>query len=260
MKKKAEIGKELGYLSLGKTDPLLSTIDKRGSKNNHNTRNEIAKDLGWSKGKVGMADAIRKHIDQTNNEALREKLRNNEISINQAYQQIKQKKDELKASQSLNLQTEAEQKSYYNAQSEKDLLRKAKELKEQRKQDYKEKLNKRIEEKAKQPISEEEQTILNRLKKGETVVINMNKHFAVLQYAKENNLYQQIDRYSEWGNPFTLDLDGDRDHVCDAYERYYMDKKSLHPKIKNLKGKALGCHCHPLRCHGDHLKKVADDS
>ena len=186
---------EKSYSTLAAKSVAKSTIDKRGSKNNHNTRNEIAKDLGWSKGKVGMADAIRKHIDQTNNEALREKLRNNEISINQAYQQIKQKKDELKVSESLNLQTEIEQNFYYNAQTEKDLLRKAKELKEQRKQHYKEKLNKRIEEKAKQPISEEEQAILNRLKKGETVVINMNKHFAVLQYAKENNLYQQIDRY-----------------------------------------------------------------
>jgi predicted XRE-type DNA-binding protein len=260
MKKKAEIGRDSGILGGRGNKTLLPIMGKRVLKQNHNTQNQIAEDLGWSKSKVSRADVVRKHIDHTGNEALREKLRNNEISINQAYQQIKQKKDELKSSQSLNLQTEAEQKSYYNAQSEKDLLRKAKELKEQRKQDYKEKLNKRIEEKAKQPISEEEQTILNRLKKGETVVINMNKHFAVLQYAKENNLYQQIDRYSEWGNPFTLDLDGDRDHVCDAYERYYMDKKSLHPKIKNLKGKALGCHCHPLRCHGDHLKKVADDS
>jgi len=108
---------ESGVLYNRGSKKVLSTIDKTFLKNNHNTRNEIAKDLGWSKGKVGMADAIRKHIDQTNNEALREKLRNNEISINQAYQQIKQKKDELKVSESLNLQTEIEQKFYYNAQT-----------------------------------------------------------------------------------------------------------------------------------------------
>jgi hypothetical protein len=27
-----------------------------------------------------------------------------------------------------------------------------------------------------------------------------------------------------------------------------------------LKGKALGCWCHPLRCHGDILQRMADES
>ena len=30
--------------------------------------------------------------------------------------------------------------------------------------------------------------------------------------------------------------------------------------IKDLKGKVLGCHCHPLRCHGDYLKKLVDEN
>lgn len=147
----------------------------------------------------------------------------------------------------------------FQAKTEKEIIEEAKRLKEERKQAYKEKMQNRIEEKAKEPLSKEEAEILEKLKAGETVVININKHFAVLKYAKDNDLYQQIDRYSEWGNPFHLNSDGDRDHVCDAYARYYQDKKSLHPKIKTLKGKALGCHCHPLRCHGDELKKLADN-
>ena len=35
-------------------------------------------------------------------------------------------------------------------------------------------------------------------------------------------------------------------------------KLELNEKVKQLKGKALGCHCYPLRCHGEHLKQLAD--
>ncbi len=135
--------------------------------------------------------------------------------------------------------------------TEREILKRAKELKEERKQAYKIKLQERIEIKAKQPLSSEEQTMLNKAKNGETVVININKHFAVLKWAKDNNKYQQIDRYSDWGNPFYLDKDGNRDEVCDAYEYHYLPHKaSLIKKIHLLKGKVLGCHCAPLRCHG----------
>ena len=63
-----------------------------------------------------------------------------------------------------------------------------------------------------------------------------------------------------FGNPFFLDTDGDRDQVCDGYIEYFKHKRSLHEKVKELKGKALGCHCAPLRCHGDHLKSLADEN
>jgi len=68
-------------------------------------------------------------------------------------------------------------------------------------------------------------------------------------------LFARVDRFSEWGNPFILGEDGDRDHVCDAYDRYFDDKRSLHTKVKELKGKVLGCHCYPQRCHAETLIK-----
>ena len=124
---------------------------------------------------------------------------------------------------------------------------------------FKKKQEDRIEKKVKDtPLSIEEQMMLNKIASGETVVININTHFHVLKYAKEKGIYKQIDRYSEFGNPYFLDTDGDRDQVCDGYIEYFKHKRSLHKKIKDLKGKVLGCHCHPLRCHGDHLKKLAD--
>jgi hypothetical protein len=102
--------------------------------------------------------------------------------------------------------------------------------------------------------------LFDKIEQGETVVINMNLHFHVLKYAKDKGIYKQIDRYSEFGNPFFLDSDGTRDEVCDGYIEYFKHKRSLHSKVKDLKGKVLGCHCAPQRCHGDHLKKLADEN
>ena len=65
----------------------LSTIDKP----KHNTQKEIAKTLNWSTGKVAMADIVFKKATPE----VEEKVLNNEITINQAYQAIK--KEEKKA-------------------------------------------------------------------------------------------------------------------------------------------------------------------
>ena len=129
------------------------------------------------------------------------------------------------------------------------MLKVAKEVKyEQRKQDAQ-----------KEQWSDEEAEIMQRVKLGETVVINMNKHLKVLKYAEDNGLYVRIDRFSDWGNPFLLDDDGNRDEVCDWFENYYLPfRKSLLKKIKHLKGKVLGCHCYPNRCHGETLKSIVD--
>ena len=142
--------------------------------------------------------------------------------------------------------------------TEKQILAKAKELKAQRGEDFKAKRALKIESKAAGEISEEERDMIEDCKNGNTVVININKHFHVLKWAEDNNKMQRVDRYSEFGNPFYLDSDGDRDHVCDAFGRFLEDKTSLHIKVKGLKGKVLGCHCAPLRCHGEILKDWAD--
>ena len=106
------------------------------------------------------------------------------------------------------------------------------------------------------PIADLE--LINRMKKGETVVLNMNNNFHAMKWAKDNNRFQQIDRWSDWGNPFIISGDGDRDTVCESFKIYFNLKLELKSKVKQLKGKALGCHCYPLRCHGNHLKQLAD--
>lgn len=143
----------------------------------------------------------------------------------------------------------------------KSIIKKAKEIKKQKAEEFKAKIEQRIETKVKEnPVSFEEQEMLNKISNGETIVINMNTHFHVLKYAKDKGIYKQIDRYSEFGNPFFLDSDGDREQVCNGYIEYFKHKRSLHNKVKELKGKVLGCHCAPLQCHGDHLKRLADEN
>jgi len=170
----------------------------------------------------------------------------------------------LQGKSSLNkqdIQIIAKAEPTFIATTEKQIIEKAKELKEQKAQEFKAKIEQRIEQKTQeQPISIDEQILFDKIEQGETVVINMNLHFHVLKYAKDKGIYKQIDRYSEFGNPFFLDSDGTRDQVCDGYIEYFKHKRSLHSKVKDLKGKVLGCHCAPKRCHGDHLKQLADEN
>lgn len=102
---------------------------------------------------------------------------------------------------------------------------------------------------------------INKLKAGETVVLNMNTDLHLLRYAQENGLYIRCDRFSDWGNPFVMGTDGDRDEVCDNFMNFYLPHKhGLMAKISTLKGKALGCHCYPARCHCETLKILADET
>lgn len=106
----------------------------------------------------------------------------------------------------------------------------------------------------------EDLELINKMKNGETVVLNMNTNFHAMKWAKDNNKFQQIDRWSDWGNPFLIGGDGNRDTVCESFKIYFNLKLELNQKVKQLKGKALGCHCYPLRCHGEHLKQLADEN
>ena len=74
--------KQLQTLKQGTDIPVLSTIDKTEK---HNTRQEVAKALNWSTGKVAMADVVFKKATPE----LEEKVLSNEVTINQAYKEIK---------------------------------------------------------------------------------------------------------------------------------------------------------------------------
>ena len=93
---------------------------------------------------------------------------------------------------------------------------------------------------------------------GGTVVANMHQDSdrALLHWAKITGRFARIDRNSDWGNPFEMPADGDRNTVCDSYEIFFRRKFSLHDPLEQLNGKVLGCWCYPKRCHGDYLIKI----
>jgi hypothetical protein len=82
---------------------------------------------------------------------------------------------------------------------------------------------------------------------------------ALIAWADQAGMMAKIDRNTDWGNPFETPADGSRDEVCDNFEDHYLPyKPSLMKKVQSLKGKVLVCWCSPLRCHGDHLAKLAN--
>lgn len=108
-------------------------------------------------------------------------------------------------------------------------------------------------------ITTRDKELIEALKRGETVVVNKKVDLAAIKYAETQGKYVRCDRFSDFGNPFEMDKDGDRDTVCDNYEQHYLPfKPSIHKQLMNLKGKALGCWCAPLRCHCDTLKAIID--
>lgn len=67
-----------------------------------------------------------------------------------------------------------------------------------------------------------------------------------------------IGRPSKWGNPWKIGVDGTREDVIRLYERYILDSELIHD-ISDLRGKILGCYCHPKPCHGDVLVRLANE-
>jgi len=72
----------------------------------------------------------------------------------------------------------------------------------------------------------------------------------------------RIDRKTKWGNPFVMGRDGNRDAVCDKHRKWLWGeiragRISLR-ELASLKGKTLGCHCAPERCHGHALEAAAN--
>lgn len=95
---------------------------------------------------------------------------------------------------------------------------------------------------------------------GETVVANFQRDKHLIEWASKNGKLVAVDRSSKWGNPFVMGPDGNRDDVCDKFERHYAPHKlSFAKDIDLLKGKVLACHCYPERCHGNHLADMANN-
>lgn len=100
----------------------------------------------------------------------------------------------------------------------------------------------------------------NLVEGGRTVVANLKLDARLVAWAERKGLYVRIDRATAWGNPFVLGEDGDRPAVLRKYARYFAMKDGLKKKLPLLRGKVLGCWCHPEPCHGNHLIKLAESA
>lgn len=67
---------------------------------------------------------------------------------------------------------------------------------------------------------------------------------------------------SKWANPFKIDRKMEKRagalHAVDRYKKWIVSRPELMKSIHELKGKRLGCWCHPFPCHGDVLAELAN--
>lgn len=75
-------------------------------------------------------------------------------------------------------------------------------------------------------------------------------------HCKRENYDVYIGRGSKWGNPFVIGKDGSREEVVEKYREYLLSKPELLSDLGELRGKVLGCWCHPKLCHGDVLVEI----
>lgn len=94
----------------------------------------------------------------------------------------------------------------------------------------------------------------------------MNKIPKVVHCKKETYDYY-IGRPSKFGNPYTHLKHTSASYVVDSredaihlYEEWIRSQPELMETAKKeLRGRVLGCWCHPLPCHGDILLKIANE-
>jgi len=97
---------------------------------------------------------------------------------------------------------------------------------------------------------------------GHCVVANLRDKVdtALIAWAEANDRFVLIDRTTDWGNPFKIDDDGTREEVVEKFARYYLPHKNkLLKQIPGLRGKVLGCWCHPEDCHGHFIAEMANE-
>ena len=92
----------------------------------------------------------------------------------------------------------------------------------------------------------------------ETTVVNLN------DYVEEqgSGFLVRIDRMTKWGNPFRVGqtataTPSSRNTAGGCGRKIQREEVDLY-ELADLHGCELGCHCHPLPCHGDVLARAAE--
>lgn len=86
-----------------------------------------------------------------------------------------------------------------------------------------------------------------------------NRSKTQVVHCKKSNYDVYIGRPSDWGNPFVIGKDGDRDDVIQKYRNWIKRQPDLLARVKKeLQGRRIACWCKPEACHGDVLAEIAD--
>ncbi len=111
------------------------------------------------------------------------------------------------------------------------------------------------------PLSDDELARRADAENGRCVVANMHDgcDVALLMWAQSNDRFVRIDRKTEWGNPFEIPDDGERAEVVGKFSKFYLPyKDGLLARMPALRGKVLGCWCHPEECHGHIIAEIVN--
>ena len=97
----------------------------------------------------------------------------------------------------------------------------------------------------------------------ETTVVNLKHYVGIVkpeyigkQYSDKKGTWKE----SVFANPFLVGKDGNREQCLKKYEKHVRSSPEIWRELPNLKGKVLGCWCHPKPCHGDILIKLIRES
>ena len=82
---------------------------------------------------------------------------------------------------------------------------------------------------------------------------------ATIAWAKTTGRFLRIDRWTEWCNPFEMPDDSERAEVVGKFSKFYLPyKDGLLARMPTLRGKVLGCWCHPEECHGHVIADIVN--
>jgi len=102
--------------------------------------------------------------------------------------------------------------------------------------------------------------ILAQLDSGLAVVVRLppfrKPYSAFLKRLSTEGRLVRISRPGPWGNPYRLAPGAgevERARAIATYEHHLDSRPDLPAALPELRGKALGCYCAPLACHGDVL-------
>lgn len=75
-------------------------------------------------------------------------------------------------------------------------------------------------------------------------------------HCKNERFDVYIGRPGPFGNPFEIGVDGTRKEVIEKYRKWIRTQPELLEQLETLRGKVLGCWCHPKSCHGDVIVEI----